>query len=138
MALMQNERPIDMALRLAKARGWNQTAFAAQIGTTSAVISNWKSRGMPADQHSAVATALGISVDQLLGTAPGGGTPPPLPPRDFNDRQAVSESDWGVLQDVRLVMSEEQLKELRNQAERIRRVAQQQMANVAGAGSEKT
>lgn len=134
---MQNERPIDMALRLAKAKGWNQSAFAAEIGTTSAVVSNWKSRGMPAEQHGVVATALGISVDQLLGIAVATGTPPPLPPRDFNDRQAVSDSDWGVLQDVRLVMSDEQLAELRNQAERIRRVAQEQMAGVTGHGADK-
>lgn len=136
MRFMQNERPIDMALRLALARGWNQTAFAAEIGATSAVVSNWKKRGMPADQHSTVAAALGISVDQLLGGAVVSGSPPPLPPRDFNDRQAVSESDWGVLQDVRLVMSDEQLQELRNQAERIRRIAREQMASVSSAGSE--
>lgn len=66
-----------------------------------------------------------------------GMAPPPLPPRDFNDRLAVSESDWGVLQDVRLVMSDDQLKELRSQAERIRRIAREQMASVSSAGSEK-
>ena len=78
---MPSERPIDIALRLAKARGWNQTEFAAALGVTSAVISNWKSRGMPADQHMAVAAVFGVSVDQLVGLV--------AVPEDFDDIQPI-------------------------------------------------
>lgn len=66
---MANERPIDTALRVAKYKGWNQTEFAASIGATSAAVSNWKIRGMPADHHMNVAEALDISIEQLLGLA---------------------------------------------------------------------
>lgn len=59
-------RPIDVALKIAKDRGLNQTAFAAKLGATSADVSNWKKRGMPADRHLDVAVALGISVDTLF------------------------------------------------------------------------
>lgn len=59
-------RPIDVALKIAKEHGLNQTAFAAKLGATSADVSNWKKRGMPADRHLDVAVALGISVDTLF------------------------------------------------------------------------
>lgn len=61
-------RPIDIALSLAKARGLSQTAFGELIGATSADISNWKKRGMPADRHKDAAVALGITLDSLVGT----------------------------------------------------------------------
>lgn len=59
-------RPIDTALKLAKAKGLTQTAFAALLDATSADISNWKKRGMPAERHLDAATALGVTVDALL------------------------------------------------------------------------
>lgn len=67
LRLMPTERPIDIALRLAKSRGWNQTELANRLEVSSAVISNWKARGMPAEQHERMAERLEISVDQLLG-----------------------------------------------------------------------
>lgn len=63
-------RPIDVALKIAKEHGLNQTAFAAKLGATSADVSNWKKRGMPADRHLDVAVALGISVDALFAGIP--------------------------------------------------------------------
>ena len=63
-------RPIDVALKIAKEHGLNQTAFAAKLGATSADVSNWKKRGMPADRHLDVAVALGISVDTLFAGIP--------------------------------------------------------------------
>ena len=63
-------RPIDIALRLAKEKGLTQTAFSTLVGATSADVSNWKKRGMPAERHLDVALALGISVDSLFSGAP--------------------------------------------------------------------
>lgn len=60
-------RPIDLALRLARAKGWNQTQFAGRMGVTPSDISNWKDRGMPAERHATAADTLGISVEELLG-----------------------------------------------------------------------
>lgn len=59
-------RPIDTALALAKKNGLTQTAFAELLGATSADISNWKKRGMPAERHLDAAVALGVTVDTLL------------------------------------------------------------------------
>jgi phage repressor protein C with HTH and peptisase S24 domain len=50
-----------------RAKEMNQTELAAAMDTTSAAISNWKTRGMPSDQLEAAAGVLGVSVDQLLG-----------------------------------------------------------------------
>ena len=41
-----------------------------QLGVTIQVVSNWKSRGVPASRRREIATALGMSVDQLDGLAP--------------------------------------------------------------------
>ena len=64
-----SRRPIDIALSMAKARGWNQTEFAIEIGASSADVSNWKTRGMPTDRYEATAKALDCTVDELIGRA---------------------------------------------------------------------
>jgi phage repressor protein C with HTH and peptisase S24 domain len=66
----EDERPIDRLLRLAKEHGLNQTQLSAELGTTSAAISNWKARGMPAEWHEKAAKILGITVDELLNGGP--------------------------------------------------------------------
>lgn len=48
-----------------------QKWLAEQLGVAIAVTSNWKSRGnVPAERRRDVATALGLTVDQLEGYAP--------------------------------------------------------------------
>lgn len=54
-------------------------------------------------------------------------TPPPLPARNFDDRRAVSETDWAVLQAVKLVLPEPELERIKSEAERIRRMAAEQI-----------
>lgn len=45
--------------------------LADQLGNTSIqVVQNWKTRGVPPARYRAIASALGISVDQLEGLAP--------------------------------------------------------------------
>jgi phage repressor protein C with HTH and peptisase S24 domain len=65
------ERVIDRALRMAAERGWDQSEFARQIGEVPQAITNWKARGMPAGKQGKVASALGCSVDALLGREAG-------------------------------------------------------------------
>ena len=63
-------RVIDRALKLAKARGMNQTAFGkAMDGAGPATITNWKARDMPPERHEKAAAVLGVTVDELLGKA---------------------------------------------------------------------
>lgn len=71
------DTPIVRALRMAKAKGWNQSQFAAQLGVLPQDVTNWKARGMPPEWHEPVATKLGCSVDELLGR--GRPTPPTNP-----------------------------------------------------------
>lgn len=61
------KRPIDIALEMAAAKGWNQSEFARRLGREPAHITNWKKRGMPTDAHAEVAELLGCSIDALNG-----------------------------------------------------------------------
>lgn len=93
-----------------------------------------------------VAKKLGTSVAELLsvegsisaGQSPGrarlAGTtvPPPAPGPRFADRREVSESDWGTLQDVLLVLEPAELERIRAKAERMRRVAAEQLDGLKG------
>jgi transcriptional regulator with XRE-family HTH domain len=62
----QRERPIDVVLRLADAKGWTQSRLAKEMGVLNQHITNWKARGMPADQYEKAADVLDCSVDMLL------------------------------------------------------------------------
>ncbi len=44
--------------------------LAAKLGISIQAVTNWKSRGVPASQHEAIARALEWSIDQLLGLQP--------------------------------------------------------------------
>lgn len=57
--------------RLAEARGWRQIDLARQSGVRQSAISKWKRGTQEPDRKSLVkiAAALGVSVDQLEGTA---------------------------------------------------------------------
>ena len=54
-------------------------------------------------------------------------SPPPIPDRKFTDRREVSETDWAVLQAVKLVLPEPELERIKSEAERIRRMAAEQI-----------
>lgn len=64
---MKSERVIDRALRMARAAGLNQSAFAAHLGVSPQVVTNWKARtDMPAEHYERAAEVLRCSVDALL------------------------------------------------------------------------
>lgn len=58
---------------------------------------------------------------------------PPPPPPDFRDRHLVTDSDWATLNAVKLLMSEEELAELRARAKRFEARARQQIEELAKA-----
>lgn len=60
--------------------------------------------------------------------------PPPIPNRKFDDRREVSETDWSVLQAVKLVLPEAELDRIKTEAERIRRTAAEQIDAAKGGG----
>lgn len=91
-------RPIDVALRIAKERGMTQTAFGALVGATSADVSNWKKRGMPAERHQDVALALNISVDSLFSGAPNV-TSAPIGTRRVPVITSIQAGLWGEVVD---------------------------------------
>ncbi len=64
------DRPVDIALFVMRARGWNQTQLAEKVGASSSDVTNWKSRDLPTWRHGKIADALGITIDQLTGRQP--------------------------------------------------------------------
>lgn len=98
-------------------------------------IHNWQVRGVSKEGAIKAEGLYGVSVSYVLdGTesqAPQQFSGPPLPPPNFADRREVTDTDWGLLQDVHLVMSDQELEQLRARAERTRRIAQVQLESVA-------
>jgi len=65
-----NETPIELVLRLAQQKKWNQAQLAEHLGVTDQSITNWKKRGLPMDKLPLIAEKLGCSTDYLLGRGP--------------------------------------------------------------------
>ena len=106
--------PIDRALRMAKARGWNQSRFALELSLSSKEnvspqqVHNWIKRGMPPEWHEPVSNLLECSVDELLGRK----RPPPppgsaarwpfpnIPFKDFDNLSPAAKADIaGMVED---------------------------------------
>jgi len=54
-----NETPIELVLRLAQQKKWNQAQLAEHLGVTDQSITNWKKRGLPMDKLPLIAEKLG-------------------------------------------------------------------------------
>jgi len=50
---------------------------------------------------------------------------------DVSGQHVVSENDWAILQDLKLVLPEDELRRLRKEADRLRRIAAEQSSGVA-------
>lgn len=64
------ERPIDRLLRWASEADMNQVELAERLGVQPGHVTNWKSRGLPADRYVPAADLFHRSVDELLGRVP--------------------------------------------------------------------
>lgn len=65
--------------------------------------------------------------------------PPPVPPSDFRDRREVSDSDWGILEDVKLVLDKDELARIHERAEMLRQHARDWWeSNIAAPAAAKT
>ena len=65
--------------------------------------------------------------------------PPPDPPADFRDRRDVSDSDWALLEDVKLVLDKDELARIHERAEMLRRHARDWWeSNIAAPAAAKT
>jgi lambda repressor-like predicted transcriptional regulator len=62
--------PWDIVTAELSRRGKNLTWLADELGTSLQRVQNWKTRGIPSGQFRAVASALGVTVDQLEGLVP--------------------------------------------------------------------
>lgn len=60
------KKAIETVLSIAAERGWSQTELGVVLGESPANISNWKVRGLPADQLAPVARALGVTMESLV------------------------------------------------------------------------
>mgnify|MGYP000665033325 CR=1 FL=1 len=61
------DRFIAAAERIQPAAGRPEAWLADKLGTTVQTVHNWKARGVPPSRFPAVAKALGMTVEQLLG-----------------------------------------------------------------------
>lgn len=88
--------------------------------------------GLPQDYfeaYSATDSGLRLSVAEP--------TPaPPPPPADFKDRHQVTESEWATLNAVKLLMSEQEIAELRERARRLEERAREHLQNLGKASSD--
>lgn len=105
---------IDAELDRRKAKHLAPSSWAA-LGrllpkASSQVLTNWKARGVPPKEYANIATALGWSVDRLLGKEDvrDESTRPKRPARNYEDRREVSESDWILLQAVKVATTEQE------------------------------
>lgn len=57
---------------------------------------------------------------------------PPLPPPRFQDRHDVSETDWGLLQAVKTVLSEREQEDIRRRAAEIEKRVEERLASIRG------
>lgn len=89
------ETPISRALRLARAKGMNQTEFAVEMGVLPQHVTNWKKRGMPPEHHRQAAKVVGITIDELLGETPPGRAPVNRP-NDLSTAREVVTNVTGI------------------------------------------
>lgn len=124
-----------------------RTALAARIKKSPAQISQWlsgyrtiteetareieRNAGKPKGWLDALDAALAAQQSPARASLVGDTLPPAPGPR-FADRREVSESDWGTLQDVLLVLEPAELERIRAKAERMRRVAAEQLDGLKG------
>ena len=72
---------------------------------------------------------LGLGDEPLWDAAIG---EPPAPPSDYRDRHEVSESDWATLQAVKMMLSEQELADIRERAARAFAAAEERIAAASG------
>ena len=83
-------------------RGRELTWLAGKLGTKVQAVQNWKTRGIPPRQHAGLATALGWTVDQLLGNAAPAPTRWPFERVPFDRFSGYSEREQGVIEEAML------------------------------------
>ena len=125
------------------AMNWHHADVVRVSGQSSSVVSQWMNKG-----SKRIHTIRKMSAAIALGNASGysplwiaeGIEPkkqaphpkkpvaaPPLPGRDFADRREVSETDWALLQAVKIVVPEAEKDRIRSEADRILREALEQL-----------
>lgn len=79
-----------------------------------------------------IAEHLRVNVDVLLRDTSATAPAPPAPPRDFSDRREVSETDWALLEAVKVMLPDE---ERDNLVRKHRALMERVAAHVAKANS---
>lgn len=113
---------------------WDRAKLVAVSGQSSSVVSQWLGKGTKtiktigkieaamaiaqASGYSAVWIAKGEGPKKLPPPKPAVQAPPP-PPYGYKDRHEVSESDWALLQDIKLAGQQQEIDAIRQRARMI-------------------
>lgn len=108
-------------------------ALGRRLGVSSAVMTNWKARGISKEGALAAEVSLGCSATWVLegkGPSRSGAhlgpmtveatgrisPPPPASPPDFSDRREVSDSDWATLTAVKTLYTHDEIEDMKTRA----------------------
>jgi transcriptional regulator with XRE-family HTH domain len=124
-----------------RARSESVTSLAGKSGLTYQgvrKIVRGETKNINASTCAKLAACLGVSAE-WLGTGAGSMEAAPRPadsgtqPLDSAGRGELSPADWGLLRDIKLVLTESELADIRGRAERTRRIAAEQLKDASSA-----
>lgn len=118
---MSGNRPISMEAAVAYARAFKVplAEISPRLAKEAAAIAN-------------SITGAGAVPSQGAVGRPAVAGPPPAPDSKFSDRHDVNDSDWALLQAVKIVVPDVEKERILAEAERIRREAAAQLAALGG------
>jgi transcriptional regulator with XRE-family HTH domain len=141
----------QVVLRLIRSRfGGSQAEFAAKTGIPPSYVTRMlKEAG--ATSFKRIGDDMALKIENKLDLEPGSvlnpvagrepakaqpAAPPPAPPRNFEDRHWVSDSDFATLQAVHVVFTPEQIADIRTRAAHAERTVRERLAVTAGGSAD--
>lgn len=110
-----------------------QPQVAERLGMSQGTIAELEKKGQGSSRTIEFAALYGVDAGWLATGEESGLVAPPAPPAGFEDRREVSESDWGLLMDVKIATTEKEKQEIRERAAELRAQVTQQLAQVSRA-----
>jgi transcriptional regulator with XRE-family HTH domain len=116
-----------------KAAGMTQPQVAERLGMSQGTIAELEKKGQGSSRTIEFAALYGVDAGWLATGEESGQVAPPTPPVGFQDRHEVSDSDWGLLMDVKIATTEKEKQDIRERAAELRAQVTRQLAQVSRA-----